>query len=434
MASYRKKEEKINDLFLLTFLVNILIPKAGIKLYGIPITLGNLLILCLILYSLIIGRIKDKKIRIQSSIYFFSICFWVIRFIAAYESGVSLSDFVGYLIPLCVYPIAYFIAPLYLKNESQVKRIARILFWCLLILFLYTILQAIFGIGKVDIPGITVNYSDYAENPSGWWLEKSNAVGDASKMIATYQNGNLFGVTIIFLFPIALASEKKILSKGIFWILFVISVLLCGSRTVYLGLILLMAYYIMRGLIHMRVRVQTLVMICFVAIAAIIGVCVLVTRLAPDMFHRVMSLFDIETMLQGAGRTAGAIKYFSWLLQHLDAFLVGGFGMNYEGFAYEMTYFCVFLLGGLIGFLLFMWFLISTVGKTVGKLPKKDRLSKAFCLAVFVYWMIAFIEGGYWLPPVAWNVWMMIGVARCYGEIFIKQKEEKLEVQKEIAI
>lgn len=419
------RDGKINKLFLFTFIVNIAIPKAGIKLGGIPITLGNLMILCLIAYSLIIGNLRERKIGIPVVLYIFSICFWCIRFLAAYDGGSPLSAFIGYLIPLCVYPVAYFLVPLYLKNQGQIRRIARILYWCLLFLFCYTLLQAVFGIGRVDIPGITVNYSDYADNPGGWWLDKSNAVGDASKMVATYQNGNLFGVTIILLFPIGLSSEKSFILKGIFWALFVVSVLLCGSRTVYLGLILLIACYIVTGLARMRVKIQTLAAICVAAIAAVFGVCLLVARFAPDMADRVMSLFDAETMLQGAGRTGGALEYFAWLSQQPTAFLFGGFGMDYNGFAYEMTYICVFLLGGLVGFILFMWFLLSTVGGTIVKLPKKDPFARDFSVGILAYWIIAFIEGGYWLPPIAWNVWTIIGVARSYGAVFAKEKEKK---------
>lgn len=349
----------------------------------------------------------------------------------SFESGSPLSELIGYLVPLCVYPAAFFIAPLFLRTKPQIERISRILYWCLLVLFCYTMLQALFGIGSVDIPGITVNYSDYRSNPSGWWLDKNNAVGDASKMVSTYQNGNLFGVTIILLFPIALSSEKKMLGKMFFWVLFVLSVLLSGSRTVYLGLILLVVYYAVRGIAQMRVRIGTIVAIGVAGIAVAAGVVFVVTRFAPDMFDRVMSLFDLETMLQGAGRTDGAIRYFQWLARQPVAFLFGAIGMDYNGFAYEMTYVCVFLLGGLVGFMLFMGFLLSAVGRAVGRLPKRNTLARAFFIAIVVYWVIAFVEGGYWLPPVAWNVWTIVGIARCYGKLFIKEDAKKPSVQKD---
>ena len=426
MLKYRNKDTHghINILFLLTLVVNLVIPKAGIKIGGIPLTIGNLMIALLLIYSLIIGDIGNKKIKSASLLYICGICFWCVRFLVAFGTGSTLSDVIGYLIPLCVYPAAFFVAPLYLKNYKQIKRISRIIFWCLFCLFCYTMLQALFGIGSVDIPGITVNYSDYVTNPAGWWLEKSNAVGSASKMVSTYQNGNLFGVTIILLFPIGLSSEKNIFVKVIFWALFVLSVLLAGSRTVYLGLAILVVYYVVRGVMHMRVKIGTLVAMSAGAIAVVFAACFVVTRFVPDMFHRIMSLFDIDTMLQGAGRTNGAVEYFTWLAKQPVAFLFGGFGMDYNGFAYEMTYLCIFLLGGLVGFLLFLCFLLFTTGRILSRLPREDALARALLIGILTYWIIAFVEGGYWLPPVAWNVWMITGVARSYINSYKKQFTE----------
>lgn len=429
MTNRFRQDASINALFLWTVIINVAIPKAGVKLAGIPLTLGNVMIGLLLLYSLITGAAGTRKLTRPLLLYVIGGCFWLVRFLVAYAGGSQLSEFIGYLIPLCVYPAAFFVAPLYLRTRPQMQRLSRILFWCLLFLFLYTMLQATLGIGAVDIPGITVNYSDYLSNPSAWWLDKSNAVGDASKMVSTYQNGNLFGVTIILLFPIALSSERRPLIKLAFWVLFILSVLLAGSRTVYLGLMMLAVYYIVRAVTHMRFQIKTLAALAVAAFAAVVLLCVVVTSFAPDMFDRIMSIFDLETMLQGAGRTGGAIEYFTWLLGHPEALLVGGFGMDYEGFAYEMTYICVFLLGGIVGFGLFMAFLISALRSAVGGLPKGDTLARALFVGIVVYWIMAFVEGGYWLPPVAWNVWMIAGFARCYGAAAARAGAPVLSVQ-----
>ena len=420
MIHRNQQDAPINALFLWTFVINIVIPKAGIKFAGIPLTIGNVMIGLLLVYSLLIGDVGRRKLTRPFLFFALGCCFWIARFTAAYAGGSSLSEFIGYLVPLCIYPAAYFLTPLYVTTRPQIRRLARILFWCLLFLFVYTLLQAAFGIGAVDIPGITVNYSDYAENPSAWWLEKSNAVGDASKMVSTYQNGNLFGVTIILLFPIALSSERRLPVKVIFWALFILSVLLAGSRTVYLGLMLLAAYYIVRSLAHMRFKVGTLAALVATMLAAVVLLAVVVTNFAPDMFDRVLSIFDLETLLQGAGRTGGAIEYFTWLLQHPAALLFGGFGMDYEGFAYEMTYICVFLLGGMFGFALFMAFLITALKEALKGLSRGDALARALFISLVVYWITAFVEGGYWLPPIAWNVWAIAGIARCYCTVFLK--------------
>ena len=66
-----KSLTKNDKLFLYTIIVNVLIPKAGIKLAGIPITLGNILLLLSIMRYLITVFYTNKlKVRMIDIIVF----------------------------------------------------------------------------------------------------------------------------------------------------------------------------------------------------------------------------------------------------------------------------------------------------------------------------------------------------------------------------
>lgn len=409
----RRAAAKINLLFLVTVIVNILIPKAGIKIAGIPLTAGNVLLGMLFIYTLCFMGIGKLRMSKYAFICLSAALFWTLR-IGLSVGGAALSEIIGYLIPLCVYPFVFLVVPLYITRREQIERLVRIILFCFVCLLLYTLLQAAVGIGRVCIPGITVNYSDYIANPSGWWLDKNNAVGSASKMVGTYQNGNILGVALLLLFPLVLSAVRKNWVKACLWVLFVACVLFAGSRTVYIGLIILCLYYIFRQLgrfvfCDVRIKISTLILVYLLTCVAIGGLVYFVLAFDTDMFNRILSLFDFDTMMQGAGRTASAFRYFRWLWDNPVAILFGGYGMRPDGGAYEMTYICVFMLGGVIGLCLFLYFVFSTIAEIRRRAPR-GKLKSGIVSGLVIYFIAAFIEGAYWLPPTAINVWLIAGL------------------------
>ena len=56
----KSKELNISLIFILTIITNILIPKAGIKMTGIPLTIGSLLFFFLIIKDVLINLRKKK--------------------------------------------------------------------------------------------------------------------------------------------------------------------------------------------------------------------------------------------------------------------------------------------------------------------------------------------------------------------------------------
>ena len=79
----------------------------------------------------------------------------------------------------------------------------------------------------IEIPYFTINAGDMGE------LEyKYNQRGNISKLISTYNNGNIFGVCMLMLFPTFYSLEKSKIKISIV----IIALILTLSRTVWIGL------------------------------------------------------------------------------------------------------------------------------------------------------------------------------------------------------
>lgn len=75
----RRAAAKINLLFLVTVIVNILIPKAGIKIAGIPLTAGNVLLGMLFIYTLCFMGIGKLRMSKYAFICLSAAPFWTLR-------------------------------------------------------------------------------------------------------------------------------------------------------------------------------------------------------------------------------------------------------------------------------------------------------------------------------------------------------------------
>ena len=123
-----------------------------------------------------------------------SLIYFLFRVILAFSKDVTLSEIIGYAIPLIIFPFIYFVLINEVNNIQKYNKIMKILIYGFFILAIYSVIQSIFGIAKVDIPGLTVNLTDYLNLGDNWFMEKSNGVVETNaKIVSTYQNGNLFG-------------------------------------------------------------------------------------------------------------------------------------------------------------------------------------------------------------------------------------------------
>lgn len=336
----------------------------------------------------------------------------------------NADNLVAYFTTLVIYPAMYFIIKRYVKNQDQVDKIISLIDKCLFIVMVYAIVQFVFGIANTTIPGITVNYTDYIEAPGSWWLKKSNGFSGGSKVFATYQNGNIFGLTLLLLFPLSYRSNGKHSRLKLF--LFTVCCFLSGSRSAIIGCIL---YLI---IIVIRKRKVTKKAFVFGSIFLIVGVYAFVKIITADsnagLLSRIGGSLNWNVFVNGSGRTAEALRYFSWLFEKFRplTFLFGAYGSYYRGGAYEMTYFCVFILGGIVGLLLFICPIISIAKRIKNKLSVTENAGlRGVYEGIILYFLIAFVEGAYWLPPTALNVWSVISLGQVMMNISNKDSIER---------
>jgi len=219
---------------LLTFLV--LLPKGGIKYNDIPITWGYVL-LALICVPLALVRLLRYPLRVSSltlAAFASFLPFQVILLYSFWGNGYSnLGASAALLVCFLFLPALFLgIFPAYLRYIHY-ERFRRYFCFCILAAALWGIFlffyHPIMG-HYIEIPYFTVNAGDYG------LLEttKHIARGGYLKLISTYNNGNLYGVATLILFPLYLLLEPRKWKRNVVRIALVLTL----SRTVWLGLIM----------------------------------------------------------------------------------------------------------------------------------------------------------------------------------------------------
>jgi hypothetical protein len=143
----------------------------------------------------------------------------------------TLGNLISFYISFVFLPLLFyiFLSHFLEKLDSQfiVNRISK----AILIVSIYGIFLFFYKqiIGNyIEIPYITVNSGDL-----GQLEDKYNQRGNLFKLISTYNNGNIFGVCLLMLFPMFYQNTKSKLKIGIV----ILALILTLSRTVWLGLV-----------------------------------------------------------------------------------------------------------------------------------------------------------------------------------------------------
>lgn len=394
------------NILCITIFLNIWVPKGGIKIQDIPVTFGNVLyfVLLILFFIYLLFRQKIYKDKMQLLI-FISIVFFAFRIIFAFlNDNMKFSDIIQYLIPLSIYPFGYIITYNCIRDKKQLGKVLKIVSIDFLVICLYGLIQNIFGIDKTTIPGITVNYSDYKESPL-WYLQKDNGQGDASKMISTYQNGNIFGVNLLLIFPLVFETSKKDRTKFIYIALFLIVGMLTLSRSVWLGIGI---YLLFRFILNSDLKLKAIFIRILLVISLIIAVPYAFNNV-PQLQARLMQTTS-DNISSMSGRLPNTLNLLHSSSNSIVSVFFGPYGiMQYDGNAYEMTYFAIYMLSGLIGLLVFLTPIILLLYK-LKKHKKINAVAKGCYYGILVYAITAFIEGAFWLPPTALNLWIIAGI------------------------
>ena len=216
---------------LLAFLVFYIIafPKGGIKAGGVPLTVGYVFTILLLLVAMLrAGRPTIPFDRMLAFLPCLLLGMW-----SAFVVSTNGTDSIGFT-------TAYFVSVLYLPIfgltffssfvlDEHNDRIERAFLWAVRFIVFYGIFLFFFKrfTGKwIEIPYLTVKASDI-----GQLDDKYINRGGIFKLISTYNNGNIFGISIAILTPLYMCIEKLKISK----VFLFIAMLLTLSRTVWIA-------------------------------------------------------------------------------------------------------------------------------------------------------------------------------------------------------
>lgn len=394
-------------LLCITVFFNIWFPKAGIKLSGVPLTVGNIFFGLTFLFW-IVTKIRQGKIRTVkiNSIIIMGIWYYILKYIIIFKNIGTIIPSITFIIPLIIYPIMFFIIIDSINKKEEIEKIIKIIIYGFFFLCLYSIIQYFIGIDKCDIPGITVNLTDYKEMGSTWYLGKCNGLDvENSKIISTYQNGNLFGINILFMYPIIyyyFRKNEKLQTVSL--ILFIICTFLTLSRTCWFGIVL----FIFFGIIMENKKTKKAIGRKIVIISISIISLFIVFSYMPSVANRFLDT-DASDWVSMSGRTEGLITVLKTVFNSgsILAWFIGPQGIvNYDAVAYEMLPTSIFAQTGLIG----MVFLYAIFIKSYIYLNDNNYIQKSIRLSLLIWLIIGCIECGYWLPPTALNIFTMLGL------------------------
>lgn len=416
-----KKSEFLFNMLLITIFWNIWFPKAGIKIGGIPFTLGN--VVFAITFILWVGQ-KIKKGKISkiplAGMIFIGIFYFFLKYLYLFLiKNIALNSIIGYIIPLCIYPLIFLVTYDLIDNKAKLDKILKVIIWGFFFLCIYAILQYIFKIETVAIPGLTVNLTDYQEFGPLWYMTKANGTDiNSAKIVGTYQNGNLFGISLLLIYPIVFYFYRytnQIKKQIISLVLFILTVFLTLSRSCWLGIIL----FIFLGVLMDKDKTKKSILLKFIILILFILSIIAVFELFPVVAER---FFGTSNWLSMSGRTDGLIEVFNSLKysNNILAYLIGPYGIApFSGLAYEMLPLSVFVQTGLIGVVLLYLVFFSFF-----KLIKSNNyIPKAISLAIIIWLIVSLIEGGYWLPPAALNIFMIMALGLKTKKLLIQEEK-----------
>ena len=348
----RNKTAKVLfNLLIITIFFNVWFPKAGIKLAGIPLTVGNVFLgLTFVLWFLL--KIRDRKIKITKLgfIIISGTFYFILKYILIVSKFSNIAAYMTYIIPLIIYPLMFFLTADIIDSKEKADKVFKVIYYGFMFLCFYSLLQFFFGIEKTAIPGLTVNLTDYRTMGSQWFLQKSNGVDVSSaKIVSTYQNGNLLGINLLLLYPIIyLALKKKDKGFEVMFslILFIGCTFLTLSRTAWLGIVL----FIFFGILFERDRTKKSFLVRFLLIILCIICIIFVFNFMPSVANRFLDTSPSD-WISMSGRTEGLIKVIDSVSKSNSflAWIIGPTGIiNFSGLAYEMLPLSLFAQTGFI--------------------------------------------------------------------------------------
>lgn len=374
------KKQKYNFIIFLLVIFNLFFPKGGIKISDIPITIGMILLIMVLFYQ-VFNNLYHKRLLTISKDRFFILASWlpfqlILLMCFSFNGTNSLGVFLSMVFNFIFLPWMFIFV------EGNHFDILNKNFLFKLIRF-GIIFVAIFGIinfmmrNTIEIPFLTVNYMDLGEIN-----DKNIKRGeDLYKLISTYQNGNIYGVSMLLLLPLFCFLEKRTWLQ----VIVKISILLTLSRTAWIGLLL----YEFLKIIFIKFSAKKLISFLLMVSGIVIVISMLLSLMEVDINF----IFD-----ENLGSRRGA-------LEQIDMSII--VGSTAIGWYSDIVYANIMLNFGLLGLISFIFAVLSPI-LIYMKNKKVDLVKKNLVLGYIIYLIISCSDGAILLLPVMIFFWFIV--------------------------
>lgn len=364
-------------------------PKGGIKLAGIPLTIGYAFTPLLALLAMARSRTMSLPIdRLLAFLPCLVLAMW--SAIVVYLNGVaSPAATISYFVTIVYLPIFGLIAFSSLILDDNRRLVESILIWAIRFIVIYGIFLFVFRqvTGRwIEIPYVTVNVGDV-----GTLDDKYIRRGMFFKLISTYNNGNLFGISVLIMAPLYLMLERR----GWLKIALYISLFLTLSRTVWIGMAILLGLQMLaRG-----VKPSTIMYFLLTIVVSSVMVSIMVSAMGRDLS------FILDTHLGGRVGQLSALNDIRII--PYEAF---------PGFP-EIVYLGVIRHFGVPGLILFVAHLLmpAAILWLEGVPVIRPSPAGACMQGTLIYAVIACADAAFGLIPVMMIFWMVAGMGFWYA-------------------
>ena len=383
----------LNSLVVSLVIFLVLFPKGGVKVGDTPITWGYLLLglsvppaLLLRMASLPLVIRPSALVAFATAMPFQILMLYSIRANGYFGTGILFSNLSGFFLFPFLFLLIY---PAFLPAIDP-ERFLRWLRFCILAAALWGIFlflwRPLFGY-YIEIPLLTVNLGDYGQLEATKHIDR----GAFFKLISTYNNGNVYGVATLILFPLYKVIEPSRWKKNTIRLALVLTL----SRTVWLGLVieqLLSTLVSLPSMIAALPRIYTgLALRRFGALLLTFGI----------VF--IGFLFSVQSLSFLADRSLGGREAQFAAFSHpalLPSIPMGGFA--------EVMYSSALLLFGATGLVAIVLLFLSPVLLAL-LFPKLVRFptNRAAAKGLLLYAIVAGADGSTNLIPVLAFYWFM---------------------------
>ncbi len=373
--------------FLVIFLL--VFPKGGIKLGDIPLTWGYLGLAIGAFWlpiALLLGhplRLRRVRLLVLAAQIPFQLVIWL----TLLSQGTRGMGFAISLVVTFFFLPAMFVGVLGVHlDRIRLEFLFRLIRGAVvfvaaygIFLFFYKLLIGSF----VEIPYLTVNAGDMGELETSKFIDR----GGVFKLISTYNNGNLYGISILLILPLFAWLEHRASRLA----LVKLSLVLTLSRTIWFGLIV---YEIMHRLYVRRVSIQGVATLGSALLFVALGIGYALSLMGFD------ASFIFDRNLGGRLTQFDALESVAVLP-----------GRPFETIG-EIVYLSVMQSFGAVGFVAFLIAITAPLGAHfLGVLPFRDSdYKRSLAGALVVYLVIAVSDGGMLYIPVMAFFWFVVSL------------------------